>query len=422
MKKHHLNTILVIFFISIISILYWKSILDVPFHPDEATQIFMSQDVDLFINGKGTDLFYSKTPTTPITQHYHLVDPPFTRYVIGLARLIFRDPGLANDWNWAFSWEINLKNGALPSQKQLLIARSSVFLFFPCSLILLFLIVNKINGKKAAWIAMLLYSFNSLILLHTHRAMTEGPLLFWLLLSIYLMIARPKNFFLTAIAIAFAINTKLTGVALLPVLVIQIFIFFPLLKTKIINVIISLGIIIGICIVLNPVYWKTPIIAFKDALQERSSLMASQKEGLSILNPEKVLSSPMEKVAAMVGNIYLQPPAISDLNNYDKDLERSKVIYLGNFIHTISQNFYFAVPFMVLSISGFFLLCLRLRSKTNRFQAISLLLCFIFQIATILIVADLPFQRYVIPVVPYSYIFTALFISSVFERKKPAQE
>ena len=58
----------------------------VPFHPDESTQIFMSQDPFDFIKDP---LSLSYSPDTELTSKmtYRAIDMPLTRYLIGFARL-----------------------------------------------------------------------------------------------------------------------------------------------------------------------------------------------------------------------------------------------------------------------------------------------------------------------------------------------
>lgn len=74
------------FICTILALLYlgffFGGLASVPFHPDEATQIFMSGDIrEMF--SKPASLFYSFENSDTPRQHYRLVDSPLTRTVIG---------------------------------------------------------------------------------------------------------------------------------------------------------------------------------------------------------------------------------------------------------------------------------------------------------------------------------------------------
>jgi len=74
----------------------------VPFHPDESTQIFMSEDSFDFIKDPFS-LSYSPDSDLSSKIIYRAIDMPLTRYLIGFARFITNSPGLQSDWDWALT-------------------------------------------------------------------------------------------------------------------------------------------------------------------------------------------------------------------------------------------------------------------------------------------------------------------------------
>jgi hypothetical protein len=90
-------------------IFFFSTIQSVPFHPDEATQIFMSHDVDLLLTTPSR-LLYHPEVSLSAEQRYHLIDAPLPRTIIGIVRNIFHLEPLASDWNWSLGWEENKTN------------------------------------------------------------------------------------------------------------------------------------------------------------------------------------------------------------------------------------------------------------------------------------------------------------------------
>ena len=229
--KSNFKIILIFSLILLGSLMYFKDILLVPFHPDEATQIFMSSDIDLIASGHMADLFYNDFPEDIDKQRYRLLDAPYTRYAIGITRVIFRQPQLDKDWDWSKTWQQNQE--ALPVNSLLLISRLSVASLFPITLILLYFLWKGLFNQKIAILGTVLFLSNSVILIHTRRAMSESGLLFFLGLSLLAIFKLPKKYlFLSAIPVALGINCKLSLLPLILIAIIMIFINFVQLTGK----------------------------------------------------------------------------------------------------------------------------------------------------------------------------------------------
>ncbi len=134
-------------FVFVTSIIYYIGIPYVQFHPDESTQIFMSADVDEFLN-QPTQLFWSENKQGDTKQTYRLLDAPFSRILIGIGRNLLSGPPLDNDWDWSQTGSAIKKIGAMPEATLLSLSRMSVAFLFPASLGLIYTIGKRSSGTN----------------------------------------------------------------------------------------------------------------------------------------------------------------------------------------------------------------------------------------------------------------------------------
>ena len=90
----HWVFILVLFLLTIFLI---QGIDTIPFHPDESTYLYMSGDLDIYLDNPLNLAFNNQNHNDP-RQRYRLIDPPMSRYVLGLGRVLTRTPPILNDW------------------------------------------------------------------------------------------------------------------------------------------------------------------------------------------------------------------------------------------------------------------------------------------------------------------------------------
>jgi len=193
-----------IFFLIILSgsiYSYFKYIRLVPFHPDESTNLYMSSDFDLLWSNPRA-MFWDINNENDAKQIYRKLDPPLTRYLLGAGRTIAGLPALTADWDWGESWEQNDGDGAFPSKELLAAGRWSVALLLPFSLILLYLIGKHIDGHLTGALAVIFLITNSLMMLHTRRAMAEGILVFAVCFAIWSFMLGNKYPWLAGIGMA----------------------------------------------------------------------------------------------------------------------------------------------------------------------------------------------------------------------------
>jgi 4-amino-4-deoxy-L-arabinose transferase-like glycosyltransferase len=392
-------------------IFYFSGISLVPFHPDESTQIFMSSDLELIFNNT-SELFYKGSSDLTLKETYRLLDAPLTKYMIGISRNLFNQPGLTNDWNWSKTFSENYQS--FPNQRLLLISRVAVSIFFPLSAILIFLITNEIfeNRKFPSVVALLFFSLNSLLLLHTRRAMAESLLIFFLLLSLYAFLKlKPEKLWLSSIPIAFAINAKQSLLFLIPTgIILSIYQNVGNLRKLLLHLLTFLLMIFGISYILNPIAWKDPIKVSQLMINQRNELSANQISAIDSVTPEFTTIKINEKIIAFIAQSFILEPALLDIVNYEDDLALSFNEYLENPFHKgVLRNLFFGVIFILLSFFGFLFSFLKFSKKKVIVLSISFLLLFVENITFI----NIPFQRYYLPAIPFVIIFTIFGIDQI---------
>jgi len=384
----------------------------IPFHPDESTQLFTSRDLDtLFSNPRS--MSWDPEIEGDLRQRYRTLDAPLTRYVIGLGRSLLRLKALPIDWNWSYSWEENSNAGAVPDLKLLSIGRIAITIFLPFSLLLIYLIGKKLGGQITGIIAMLLLGSNALILLHTRRAMAEGILVFAILFSVWAFLGGDKRPYLAGLGMALAFNAKQSSLALLPIGLLAVSwqsegYKFPL--KKVISATIQyLGIFILVTFILNPFLWRDPFGAAAASWANRQDLLERQVSDTARLAPDQILDTPAKRLAVMLVNIYLAPSSFSEVGNYQQQTGSAENIYLRIPGHNLFRNPVAGGILIVLTIFGLISALLQLTKlpMDKRRDLVLILLATTIQTAALLITIPLPWQRYIIPLVPFTCLWAS---------------
>jgi 4-amino-4-deoxy-L-arabinose transferase-like glycosyltransferase len=414
MKFKFAHTHLLILTIILISAAYLSGLPSVPFHPDESTHIFMSADFDLLFSHP-SDLFWQPGSSSDLRQHYRLLDAPLTRYMVGVGRLLAGglEP-LSSDWDWTETWQHNLTIGAYPEKDLLLAARLPLALLFPLTLLLLFITVEKIASKPAAWIALILLASNALVLLHTRRAMAEPALLFTIVLTLFTLVKADRSPWWAAVPAALAFCAKQSaGVMIVPVGIAILWQKIPV-HQRLLQLVLAGGLFTGIIFTLNPFLWDHPIAASQEALAKRSELTTNQISALRAANPEKVLDSFPMRMAAQIGQLFFIKPAIWDIGNYIIEQHDEEQAYLANPLHRFLRSPIGGLFVMMLSLFGFIVSGLyAFRQKARALTLI--LMANLLQLAVLLLFVPLPIQRYTLPLVPFVCIWSGIGIWKVVE-------
>jgi 4-amino-4-deoxy-L-arabinose transferase-like glycosyltransferase len=400
------NSILVVIFIILASCLYFAGLAQIPFHPDESTQIFMSADVDYFFTNPAT-LFWKPNADNDIRQSYRELDSPLTRYLIGAGREIAGLPATSQDWDWSKTWDENAAAGALPSDQLLLVSRLAVAFWFPLSLFCLYNIGKNISGKTMGWAAMILFATNALILLHTRRAMAESSLVFFILLSFWCLLTIKKQQWLCAIPIVLAFNAKYSAIFL-----VLLAILLLALPTKLQNrkwagiarqILAFLVTFVLLTFLLNPFLWSNPIHALADAWGARQALLQNQVDMTRLVTPGRPLDTFGDRFFSLIANLYYVQPAIADVGNYLKATAQATQAYFANPLNDLFRDLLTGSLALTLSILGMTLSLYKIiKEKWQTVRSLwILLLGTVLAFLFLMCFVPLPYQRYYIILVPF---------------------
>lgn len=405
--KHHFLPVdlLLIGIVSLLTYLYWQGIAAVPFHPDESTYLFMSADWEVFLTHPAALAYQPGNPN--IRQNYRLLDPPLVRYLVGAARATAGFPALVSDWNWSLTWVENERNGALPDQDLLTAGRFGPALLFPFSLFLIYLSGWRFGGRFLGWTSMLLLASNSLVLLHTRRAMAEGGLVFTICFFIASLIFCRKRPWLIAFPLALMVCAKQSTLPLAIIGLIALFLFTGqpnYWKSFFIKFAKFSALILAVFIILNPVFWAEPSHAVQAALQARQDLLSRQTVEFGLAQPETLSNIPLKAALSVIANLYLTPPSIADVGNYLAETNASAERYLANPFHVLFRDIIFGGLMLALCLIGFFFAIWRALSagSTQREPLLLLIAGTLIQFLTLVFMVTLPFQRYVVPLIPFN--------------------
>ena len=385
---------------------YFSGITRIPFHPDESTQLTMSTDIDVLLSHP-SGMAWDPNQNENIPQSYRLLDAPITRYLLGVGRNLAGLAPPSSYWDWSLDWQANLQKGALPESKLLLTGRLVIAMLFPFSLILLYTSTRAIGGKVGGYTAIILLGMNAVILLHTRRAMAEGTLLFGITAVMASWLVAPRRPWLAGLAMAFALNSKQSSLALLTVGLLAVSWFpngsqrrFASIAWNITQYVL---IIVAITWLLNPIAWHHPYTVAKATVRSRANLLAQQIADTQRLAPSQVLDQPVERALLLLGHLYLIPPSFAEVENYQAQTSAAESIYLENTFNNLGRNYFVAGLLLVLTLLGLLAAVRQIKceSLTGRRYTFLVLLGTLCLAGGLLLAVPLPWQRYMLPLIPF---------------------
>lgn len=432
MKSRSYSLLLFLAALALYSFFYLRGVAAVPFHPDESTQLFTSGDVELFWQ-RPSALFWRQENEDNLRQFYRKLDAPLTRNLLAAGRWAAGLAALPVDWDWGKTWQENQQSGALPSPDLLVAGRTAIAALFPFSVLFLFLTVRRTVNDFTAWTAALLLASSALALLHTRRAMAEGALIFTTTWVMWWLVATEKRPWLTAFPTALAFCAKQSLAALMPVGLLAV-IWQPGLwnagkARRVAGHVMLFGLVsLAILAWMHPFLWGQPVKAFEAAVQARQELASAQVAD----RPEQALHTPGLKLISMIGSLYLTPPIFAETSNYLDQTRAAEEAYLANPLHTLFRSIPAGGVLLMLNLYGFVLGCIRMvrpNGPLNRGLALLIIATFIQGLA-LLVLVPLPWQRYYLPLLPFSCLWMAygieqlraIFTRSHRKQGQPAQK
>ena len=419
MRIFRLRTFFLSAFIGMASWLYLSGILNVPFHPDESTQIYTSSDFEFFFQ-KPSSLFWQPNPTDELRQHYRLLDPPLTHTWIGFTRWVIGQPALPADWDWSKTWGENSTAGALPDPGLLQTARLSIGLFLPLTLFFAFRAGKTLGGELTGWIAMLLTWSNALVLLHTRRAMAEGPLVMGVFFSLWALTSWKKHLWLSAIPLALAFNAKYSAAPLVLVGIGAILWNSGENKMpwrqKWICLAGFLALFGGITLLLNSFLWAHPFQALTAALNARVDFMAAQSADYFLTNTPLAPANFFQSLLAMTVQLFFTPPASAEVANYLPQTQIFIDRYLANPFNSLLRSFVgggVQLGVVLLGLADIVRGTFGKTANQNKQVLVLFLSALLLETTFMLVTTNVAFQRYYMVLVPLVVLTGSLGISSL---------
>jgi len=406
---------LIYIFCLFLALFYFWGMPQVPFHPDESTQIYMSADFDQYVENP---LALAMSPGTELSREmvYRSLDAPLNRYLIGFARMITHTAGLAADWDWSLNWQQNQYEGAYPSVSLLSIARLIPTLLIPLSICLFYFSVRKILPVAPALFAACFLGLNPLVLLHARRAMSESVLLFGVIFFLWAISRAKINPILVGFSLAVAYNSKQTAILLIPVGIIAVCMTVDE-EQRLKNMLAQSGILLAVfstlTLILNPYYWKAPLVAFSTGYQARFLLTQLQlNDHLSGIKPGIFIS-----FLSLVNNLFISPPAFSEIANFPASIEKNIQDYQSILPHIWGRGFFAGTLHLSIAFGGLYVMYKRFN---NYFQSQKRVLVLIIVITItlsggILYLLPIPWQRYIIPLLPLSAFWFTCGLLPIFD-------
>jgi 4-amino-4-deoxy-L-arabinose transferase-like glycosyltransferase len=163
----------------------------VPPHADEYMQIAAARDFFLLREQGAAALAFAPPVEVDTLQYLRLLNGTLHKNLVGMlwAASGRTQEELPNIYAWAMPLSWNIANGNVPSQDQLHLARWASATLTALGVVPMFMLGWHLRLRAVAYPAALLYALHPVILLNGRRAMLEGSLIFFSLLSMYWLVA-----------------------------------------------------------------------------------------------------------------------------------------------------------------------------------------------------------------------------------------
>jgi hypothetical protein len=238
--------------------------------------------------------------------------------------------------------------------------------------------------------------------------MAEGVLVFTTTLVMWTLTRTAKSPWLNSIpaALAFAAKQSLAPLAAVGALAAvwpqadKSGAHGPGIGPRVRSLLLFSGFFLAIVILLHPFLWNRPIDAGLAALRARQALASAQVADRTAY----ALDTPGERLISLVGSLYLTPPMFAETGNYVEQTRVAETAYLANPLHALFRGTLAGALMLILDVFGFLTaarLVLRADSPYRR-SLVLLLAATALQSAALLALVPLPWQRYYMPLVPFS--------------------
>ena len=397
--------------IALLSLLLLRGTRLVPFHPDETSWLFQSSDFERLFTDPFTLAWQPDRPLD-LEMTYRALNGPLGKYVIGAARRLagYGSEAVSVDWDWSRTWEENRAAGALPAPAELEAGRVGSTILVILSLGFVYLCGLQLGGRVTGLLAVAGLGTNALLLLHGRRAMAEGALTFGVTFALFTILQAERRPWLAGVGTAVAFCAKLSAGVLLPVGAVAVVWSVSRRRSSVSRGLAQYLLAFALLTsVLNPILWAHPVSAVRLMWQARNELVARQSATIEVLNPGATLDSPLARVVYLTAGVFVSPPQFAEAPNYRAQTATAEAVYMAFPGDNLMRGFVGGGLMLVLTLAGIVLAGLetfRQVAEPRRTSGL-LLTATLLQAAALAWAIPLPFQRYLVPLVPYVSLWSA---------------
>jgi hypothetical protein len=244
--------------------------------------------------------------------------------------------------------------------------------------------------------------------------MAEGALTFGVTFALFTILQAERRPWLAGLGTALAFCAKLSAGVLLPVGAVAVVWSGSGRRGSV-----SRGLVqylIGFTVLtlaLNPILWAHPVSAVRLVWQARNELVARQSATIEVLNPGATLDSPLARVVYLTAGVFVSPPQFAEAPNYQAQTATAEAVYMAVPGHNFMRGFAGGGLMLGLTLAGMVLAGLetfRQVAEPRRTRGL-LLTATLLQAAALAWAIPLPFQRYLVPLVPYVCLWSAYVVT-----------
>lgn len=411
------------------------------YHGDETAYLYSSHDYATLFIQRNPQALLVEWPIDNELEYLRIADGSTARYTIGLAWHLagYREDDLPPEsFNWNFDYYGNYAQRLIPEQPLMVVARLPSALFLAASAAAMFGIGFRFGGLPMAFFVSGLFVLNPIVLLNGRRAMQEGALLCFGLLTVLIGIVisqgrergRAGRLLLwLGLCAAGALTLVSKNNGFIYVMAAFLWIGLPeLLRPRLLRLV-RTGLVLGICgvgvialyIALSPGLWSSPLERLRDASAARLSAMNGQMRD----DPEAP-TTVERRVSDLLTQPFLKPLAHYEAN-YTNTYDAQRELIAAYEASVLSGIHFGSAGGAVLTGLALFGVVanfsMRLRPYRSAALSVGLTAWLMINVGALLWV-PLPWQRYHLSMIPLFSLFAAIglwsLVGLVQRRRKTA--
>lgn len=407
----------------------------VPFHGDEPMQIYMSRDYEIAFVDRNADVLTQGPPYfIDDDNQLRILNGSVQRYTVGLLRQVAGIPREAlpprPGWDWGLDYARNVETNHRPDNALLLLGRYTSAVMLAASIPMMFAIGRLLGGRPAAYGAVLVYALHPVVLLNGRRAVQEGAMLCFGLLTILTAVVintragrGQRTWFLFPALAAAGVMALASKHAAAP-FVAGAFAWIglaALLRKNLRGILATTGLLaIGTAatvagfIALSPALWRDPPARLSDLFTVRAELLGLQVAAHS--DGETALS---QRVAGLLREPFLRPtqyfesPAWADFAPISAEIAAYEAGPWRGYATGVTVP---GIALTVLMLGGLVVLVVPRRRPLGAWWPTAGLCAWLLVTAGTLLVNPLDWQRYALPLLPIAALLAGLAPAALIKR------